>query len=241
MPVDVIAIDGPAASGKSTIANRVAKRIGAAYVSTGAMYRAVTWKALQLGINLEKPSEKDLAGLLSKLDMRYAHGSDGVFALQVDGKFLDAELRTPEVSSCVSHVAALPNVREAMRLLQRAMAGAGTIVMEGRDIGTCVFPDAKMKFFLTASPLVRAQRRLAQGGEMPEGSDVEAVAREIAARDEMDSKRPIAPLKQADDAILIDSSDLEIEETLGKMLAEITRKSSDPKGGARTASAGPRA
>ena len=226
MSVNVIAIDGPAASGKSTIARLLSERLGAAYVSTGAMYRAVAWKALQAGIDGSKVSEQSIEPILKKLQMSYAPGADGKFALKVDGKFPDHELHTPEVSALVSKVAALPNVREAMKKLQRAMAGAGTIIMEGRDIGTCVFPDAKIKFFLTASPLVRAQRRLAQGGEAPDGATVEAVAKEIDARDEMDYKRPIAPLKQAEDATLIDSSGLEIEETLQKMLEIAARSKS---------------
>lgn len=224
MPADVIAIDGPAASGKSTIASGISERLGAPYVSTGAMYRAVAWKALAAGLDAAAIDEKSIAPVLERLSMRYATGPDGKMALQVDGAFPDEELRTPEVSSTVSRVAALPNVRAAMGRLQRAMAGAGTIVMEGRDIGTCVFPDAKIKFFLTASPLVRAKRRLAQGGEAPDGATVEAVAAEIAARDEMDSKRPIAPLKQAEDAILIDSSELSIEQTLEKILTHIQRR-----------------
>jgi len=224
MSANVIAIDGPAASGKSTIAGRLAKSLGAAYVSTGAMYRAVTWQALQKRMSLENPSENDFDPLLATLDMRYAPDASGNYALSLDGRFLDAELHTPEVSACVSRVAALPNVRSAMKKLQRAMAGSVSIVMEGRDIGTCVFPDAKIKFFLTASPLVRAKRRLAQGGELPDGATVESVAKEIAARDELDSKRPISPLKKADDAILVDSSKFTVEETLATMLSEIKRR-----------------
>ena len=224
MTADVIAIDGPAASGKSTIASKISERLGVPYVSTGAMYRAVAWKALQAGLDISRIDEHSILPVLERISMHYAKGADGKQALQVDGKFPDEELRTPEVSAAVSHVAALPNVRAAMVRLQRAMAGKGTIVMEGRDIGTCVFPDAKMKFFLTASPLVRAQRRLAQGGEAPDGATVEAVAAEIAARDEMDSKRPIAPLKQADDAILVDSSEFSVDQTLKSILSHIERR-----------------
>jgi cytidylate kinase len=221
MPADVIAIDGPAASGKSTIARLLSERLGIAYVSTGAMYRAVAWKALLAGLDAQAANEKSLEPVLRKLKMSYEPDASGKIALKVDGVFPDEELRTPEVSALVSRVAALPNVREAMGKLQRAMAGTRAIVMEGRDIGTCVFPDAKKKFFLTASPLVRAQRRLAQGGEAPGGATVEAVAKEIAARDQMDSQRPIAPLKQADDAVLIDSSGLSVEETLAKILSHL--------------------
>ncbi len=224
MPADVIAIDGPAASGKSTIASKISARLGVPYVSTGAMYRAVAWKALAAGLDASKIDEKSIAPVLGRIDIGYAPGPDGKMALKVDGAFPDEELRTPEVSFAVSRVAALPNVRAAMGKLQRAMAGQGTIVMEGRDIGTCVFPDAKIKFFLTASPLVRAKRRLAQGGEAPDGATVEAVAADIAARDDMDSKRPIAPLKQAHDAILIDSSEFSVEQTLEAILSHIQRR-----------------
>lgn len=224
MPADVIAIDGPAASGKSTIASKISARLGVPYVSTGAMYRAVAWKALAAGLDASKIDEKSIAPVLGRIDIGYAPGLDGKMALKVDGAFPDEELRTPEVSFAVSRVAALPNVRAAMGKLQRAMAGQGTIVMEGRDIGTCVFPDAKIKFFLTASPLVRAKRRLAQGGEAPDGATVEAVAADIAARDDMDSKRPIAPLKQAHDAILIDSSEFSVEQTLEAILSHIQRR-----------------
>ena len=224
MPADVIAIDGPAASGKSTMAKRLADELGVPYVSTGAMYRAVAWKAILAGLSANTLNERTVAPVLAKIAMSYEPDASGRLTLKVDGSFPDAELRTPEVSNLVSHVAAMPLVREAMKKLQREMAGAGTIVMEGRDIGTCVFPDAKVKFFLTASPLVRAQRRLAQGGEAPDGATVEAVAREIAARDEMDMKRPVAPLKQADDAMLVDSSSRSIDETLAVMLNEVKRR-----------------
>jgi cytidylate kinase len=222
---NVIAIDGPAASGKSTMASKLADRLGIAYVSTGAMYRAVAWKALAAGLSAETLDERSVKPVLDAIDMRYEPGADGRLALKVDGIFPDAELRTPEVSAMVGHVAALPVVRAAMVKLQREMAGRGAIVMEGRDIGTVVFPDAKMKFFLTASPLVRAKRRLAQGGEAPDGATVEKVAAEIAARDELDSKRPISPLKKADDAILVDSSDFSVEQTLSTMTSHIQRRS----------------
>ena len=225
MAADVIAIDGPAASGKSTIASKISERLGVPYVSTGAMYRAVAWKALSAGLDISKIDERSIAPVLERLDLGYGPGPDGKMALKVDGRFPDEELRTPEVSAAVSHVAALPNVRAAMGRVQRALAGKGTIVMEGRDIGTCVFPDARIKFFLTASPLVRAKRRLAQGGEAPDGATVEAVAADIAALDETDSKRPIAPLKQAEDAILIDSSEFSVEQTLAAILSHIQRRS----------------
>jgi len=221
MPADVIAIDGPAASGKSTIAKGIAKKLDAAFVSTGAMYRAVAWKAINAGIDPDKVDEKALRKVLDSLQMSYEPAPGGSKELMVDGQFLAHELRSPEVSANASKLATLPIVRERMAALQRAMAGRGLIVMEGRDIGTVVFPDAKYKFFLTASPMERARRRLAQEGESKDGATVESVAKEIEERDCLDMSRAIAPLKKADDATLVDSSGMQVEEVLQKILEEI--------------------
>ncbi len=224
MPADVIAIDGPAASGKSTIAKGIASLLDAAYVSTGSMYRAVAWKAMKAGLDMGKVDEKSIAPVLDSLEMSYEPAPEGGRELKVDGQFLTHELRTPEVSANASKVAALPIVRDRMAKLQRAMAGKGLIVMEGRDIGTVVFPDAKFKFFLNASALVRARRRLAQEGESASGATVESVAKEIEERDRMDMNRAVAPLRKADDAIFIDSSDMSVQQVLQKMLEEMKAK-----------------
>ena len=220
---NVIAIDGPAASGKSTAAKNLAKALGIAYINTGSMFRAIAWKALQNGISC-----RDVAGieeLLKSTSISYSSEEKGAAPeICIDGIYPGQALRSAEVAQGASDVAVIPAVRAFTLELQRDMAKDQLVVMEGRDIGTVVFPNAKYKFFLTASPKARAYRRLTQGGETPDGSTLESVAAEIAERDKQDSERPIAPLKQADDAILIDSSDNTQEETLQKLLALIEQK-----------------
>ncbi len=210
---NVVAIDGPAASGKSTVAALVAERLGATYVNTGNMYRAVTLAALRrfgdAGL-----SEEDVVGMLGDIELEYTNVGDGAFALKLDGEDVGMEIRSPEVAKFVSKVAAMPAVREWLVKKQRAFADEGTIVMEGRDIGTVVFPDAKRKFFLSASPEVRAKRRLAQAGECVDGATISSVAKEIAERDKRDMERPVSPLKKADDAIAVDTSDMTIDEVV---------------------------
>lgn len=210
--LDVIAIDGPAASGKSTIASRISEALNIAYVNTGNMYRAVTFFAMQRGFKLDSPdAEKIVLDSLSEIELEYVRNSEGDLQLELNGKQVSRELRTPEVAGNVSFISAIPEVRKWLVAKQRQYANMGMIVMEGRDIGTVVFPDAKYKFFLTATPEVRAKRRLAQEGESLEGATVASVAAEIAKRDAMDSNRKIAPLKKADDAILVDTSDMTID------------------------------
>ncbi|MDD4817396.1 MAG: (d)CMP kinase [Victivallaceae bacterium] len=224
MVARVIAIDGPAASGKSSAASHLALRLGIPYVSTGAMYRAVAWMASRRGVGTGNPvSEATLSPVLNALKMEYSRRPDGSFALCVDGAFPDSELRGGEISALASQVSALPCVREFLSGLQRAMAGSNWIVMEGRDIGTVVFPDAAVKIFLTASPLERARRRLAQEG----GGDLETVAREIAERDRRDVTREISPLIAAPDAVMVDSTGLSVEETDAKIYDIVSRHSMD--------------
>ncbi len=220
---NVIAIDGPAASGKSTIAQRIAESVGAYYVNTGNMYRAVALEAIKKGLGIP-PDEERVAKILSHLELDYRVADGGDLLLVVNGKPADPAIRSPETAKCVSCVAAMPSVRAWLVEKQKKMEKLGLIVMEGRDIGTVVFPKAKYKFFLTASPEVRAKRRLAQGGETPDGATVACVAKEIALRDEMDSNRAIAPLRRADDAILIDSSDMSIQEVMDSIVGHMRRK-----------------
>ena len=200
-----IAIDGPAASGKSTVAMLVAARLGGVYVNTGDMYRTVTRVVLDRRLD----PRTDVAGVvrvLESIDVRYDRASDGSLELQLNGVPVDrAGIRAPDVAAAVSFVARIAGVRAWMLDRQRRTRDLGVVVMEGRDIGTVVFPDARHKFFLTASPAERARRRLAQGGETVPGATVESVAREIAERDRIDSSRAVAPLKPAADAIMIDS------------------------------------
>lgn len=205
-----IAIDGPAASGKSTIAKRIAEKLNIAYINTGSLYRAVALAALRAG--------RDLASLdrafLDSLRLEYGKRAAGAYELMLNGAFPGQALRTPDVAAGASLVATQPAVREYLLGIQRNFAGKQRIVMEGRDIGTVIFPDAAFKFFVTASPEERARRRLAQSGETPDGASISEVAREIAARDKQDSERAIAPLKPAEDAIVIDTTDLSIDDAV---------------------------
>jgi cytidylate kinase len=218
----VVAIDGPAASGKSTVATIVAERLGFPFISTGAMYRAVTLCLLETRFPYETSDQTAILEFLAKLDLDYHYSAEGVPALSINGIIPGDRLRSPDVTGAVSRVSAIPEVRSWLVERQRALAeGHFGIVMEGRDIGTVVFPDAKFKFFLTATPEVRARRRLAQSGEIPAGVDVERVARDIAERDRLDMTRSISPLKKADDALLIDSSSLTIDEVVETILETV--------------------
>lgn len=202
----VVAIDGPAGAGKSTIARALARRLGVPYLDTGAMYRAVTHAALRDGV---QPNDvgavTHLAGV-SSIDV----GEDCV---TVDGVDVTREIRSDRINQAVSHVAAISGVRTVLREQQRAWVAAhGGGVVEGRDIGTVVFPDATLKVFLTASPEVRARRRVAESG-----GDVEAIARSIAERDRLDSSRVDSPLMTADGSITVDTSDLSIDQVVEKL------------------------
>ena len=220
----VIAIDGPAASGKSSVAAAVAKNMGIPYVNTGNMYRAVTLAAMREGYKNASKSERVqiLEKILGKIDLRYVE-SDDTMHLRLDGKDVADAIRTPSVAKLVSDVATHPAVRQWLVERQRKFSKLGLIVMEGRDIGTVVFPDAAFKFFLTASPEVRAQRRLAQSDETLDGATVESVAAEIAERDKMDMTRAVAPLRKADDAIPIDSSAMALEQVVSKVVSSVEK------------------
>lgn len=225
MSSDVIAIDGPAASGKSTVARNLSEALGIPCINTGSLYRAVAWKLLRIGLNPEFVTEEEVGRILADTRIAYEKPAPGAPPdIRIDGIFPGQELRGAEIASGASKVATMPNVRAWLLDLQRNMAKRGRIVMEGRDIGTAVFPDARFKFFLTASPMVRARRRLAQSGETFDGATLESVARDIAARDEQDSRRSVAPLKRADDAVLVDNSEWESDQTLQFILDQIREK-----------------
>ena len=216
-----MAIDGPAASGKSTVARLLAGRIGGYYINTGDMYRAVSWVALQHGVDpVANPS--GVVALLSGCDLRYRI-VEGVPTLFLNDAVVPQEaIRSPEVSAIVSPVAAIPEVREWMLDRQRECKEVGIVIMEGRDIGTVIFPDAKYKFFVTASPMERARRRRAQKGEVAEGATLESVAADIARRDEIDSTRAVAPLRPAEDAVTIMTDGITAEE-VADLLAHAIR------------------
>ena len=212
MSANVIAIDGPAASGKSTVASHLARLLSIPYVNTGSMYRAVTYAVLENRVDCN--DTEAMAELLDSIKLDYSADEEGNFSLSLNGRFLKDELVTPEVNAAVSHVAAVVAVREKLKTLQRSLAEKQRIVMEGRDIGSVVFPDARWKFFVTASPEVRAKRRLDQSKENYSSATLEEIAKSIAERDRIDSERPVAPLKQCEDAVLVDSSNMNVEETV---------------------------
>ena len=210
-----VAIDGPAGAGKSTVAQLAAKKLGYTYIDTGAMYRAVAWKTLQQ----KKLVTDDL--ILSvlpdiRIDLQYEDGKTRVF---VDDVEVTKEIRTPEINKIVSQVAMLGPVREKLVELQRQMAERGSVLMDGRDIATHVLPNADVKIFLTASIEERAMRRAKELQERGYDVKLEDIKRDIAARDKADSEREISPLMQAEDAVLLDTTSLSIDEVVEKILA----------------------
>lgn len=206
-----IAIDGPAGAGKSSVSKILAARLGYAYLDTGAMYRAVTYEALER--KLDKP--EDIVSMTEKLDMEVKPDKD-VMHVIVDGKDVTPYIRTPEVSGHVSEVSAIGGVRTAMVAIQRKQAEKGGIVLDGRDIGTTVLPKADVKIFLTASVHTRAVRRFKELTEGHPEMTMEDVEKEISRRDYLDSHRDISPLKQAEDAVLLDNGDLTLEGKIGR-------------------------
>lgn len=222
MSQPVIAIDGPAASGKSTVAALLAARLHVPYINTGNMYRAITMYALDSGIDLRTDcTDETFVSLLKTLKLGYSKTDSGNYELELNGNLPGPKLRSPEVAVFVSPVAALPVVRNWLKDLQHDSVKLGLIVMEGRDIGTVIFPDAKFKFFLTATPEERARRRLAQAGETFDGATLESVAHDIAERDRIDSSRAVAPLKAAPDAEIVDTSNMTIDEVINYLSGRI--------------------
>ncbi|MCP4176865.1 MAG: (d)CMP kinase [bacterium] len=220
MDNSVIAIDGPAASGKSTAAKLVAAKLGAYYINTGNMYRAAAISAIKNHIDLENVTEEELSLLIQNLSVSYILSDEKKMILTINNQPADSkEIRSNEASSGASKIAESKVIRNWLVDEQRKFTTFGLIVMEGRDIGTNVFPNAKYKFYLTASPEVRAMRRLKQDDENPADSTVATVANEIAERDKRDSQRKIAPLKQAKDAVFVDSSDMTIDEVIDYIIS----------------------
>lgn len=212
----MVAIDGPAGAGKSTIARGVAARTGYTYIDTGAMYRAVAWRALQAGLRVGE-DDAAIGALAGGLRFEF-RPVDGRAHLFVDGEDLEGAIRTPEVGNLSSPVSTIPAVREHLVAAQREMARMRPVVMEGRDIGTVVFPDALLKVFLTASAEERARRRFEELRARGEDVSFEQVLADQRARDERDSSRAIAPLRRAEDAVEVNTDGLGIEEVIDQVM-----------------------
>lgn len=210
----VVAIDGPAGAGKSTIAKLVAEKLGYAYIDTGAMYRSVALKFLQTGKDFDEDFISELARTMV-IEFKPEASVNRVF---VDGQEVTDAIRSAEVTANVSRVAAIGAVREAMVAQQRRMGESGGVLMDGRDIGTVVFPNAQLKIFLTATVEERAMRRYKELIAKGQQVDLAQLKEDIASRDKQDSERAISPLRQAEDALLLDTSDMNIEQVTAKIL-----------------------
>ena len=206
-----IAIDGPAGAGKSTIAKMLAARLGFLYVDTGALYRAVGLQALLQG---ENPKHV-------QVDLKYQEGTQHVY---LNGRDVSEEIRTPAASMAASDVSAIPAVRQFLLDTQRRIARQQSGVMDGRDIGTVVLPDAELKVFLTASPEIRAQRRHRELLEKGMQVEYDKILEEVQLRDKQDTERETAPLKQAEDAVLLDSTQMSLEEVIEKVMDYVKEK-----------------
>jgi cytidylate kinase len=215
MTAKIIAIDGPAGAGKSTVARLVAERLGYIYIDTGAMYRSIAYLAIKNNIAFD--DEKKLTELAQKAHIGLVN-DDSVPRIFCNGEDVTALIRLPEVGAAASPVSAVWGVREALTAHQRALAHQGSVVMDGRDIGTTVLPDADCKIFLTASLEERAKRRAADFAAKGIKMKIKDIIADIKKRDERDSQRAHAPLKQAQDAFYLDSTDLSIEQTIAKIL-----------------------
>ncbi|MBQ6005646.1 MAG: (d)CMP kinase [Selenomonadaceae bacterium] len=211
----IIAVDGPAGAGKSTVSKIVAARLGYTYIDTGAMYRAVALKCNEeLGIRNEELTEELIVKVASDIDIRL----DEAARVFLDGREVTKEIRTPEVSRGASDVAKVGFVRKKLTELQRAMAAQGSVIMDGRDIGTQVLPNADLKIFLTASVEERARRRFEELKSKGFAADFAQIQKEISLRDKQDSEREIAPLAKAEDAVLLDTTHLTIEQVVEEIL-----------------------
>lgn len=217
----LVAIDGPAGAGKSTVSRRVAERLGFAMVDTGAIYRTVAYAAVRDGVAFD--DDASLSGLLGRMHIEFRPLASGGQAVHLDGSDVSLAIRTPEISRAASSVSARQVVRDGLLELQRRLArgAAKGAVLEGRDIGTVVFPDADAKFFVTARPDVRAARRHAELVSRGDGITLAEVLADQNQRDKDDMERTIAPLKPADDALVVDTSDLSMDEVVDRIVGEV--------------------
>ena len=217
-----IAIDGPGGAGKSTVARAVAKQLGFIYVDTGAIYRAIGLKFVRTGKSF---TNENIISVLPGTELSLTH-IDGEQHIIIDGEDVSSLIRTQEISSAASKVSAVPEVRAFLLDLQRDIARKNNVIMDGRDVGTVILPNAEVKIFLTANVEVRARRRhrelMAKGLETPD--TFERVLKEVAERDKADSERATAPLKHAEDAVLVDTSDMDFEQSVQTVINIIRRK-----------------
>jgi cytidylate kinase len=215
----IIAIDGPAGAGKSTVAKLVAKSLGYLYIDTGAMYRALTLKVIREGVDINNQEKIAELALKSKIDL--INNTDGTISVFLDGQDVSIDIRKPEITKSVSDVAKIQAVREVMLKNQRKLGEKGNVVLDGRDIGTVVFPDAERKFYVDADLKERVSRRYKELKGMGQDVPRDAVDTDLSNRDKIDSSRKFAPLKKADDAIFLDTTHLTIEEVVSKLLSYI--------------------
>lgn len=217
-----IAIDGPAGAGKSSLSKEVAKELSFIYVDTGALYRTIGLAASRKG--LKKEDKAEIISMLNDIDVKLSFNDEGTQIVLLNGEDVSSFIRTPEASMFASAVSAIPEVRAFLLDLQRNMAKSDNVIMDGRDIGTVVLPDAKIKIFLTASPEKRAMRRHKENIEKGIDSTYEEVLKDVNQRDYQDSHREIAPLKPAEDSVLVDTSDYDFEGSKGLLLKVIKER-----------------
>ena len=217
-----IAIDGPSGAGKSTLARAIAGKLGYLYVDTGAIYRTVGYYARGRGLDLK--DGEAVAAALPEVTVEMAYGEDGLQHMLLNGEDVTEAIRLPEISLCASAVSAHPGVRAFLLEMQRKLAREHSVIMDGRDIGTVVLPDAEVKIFLTASPEARARRRCLELERRGTPQPYQEVLREIGERDRSDTNRSVAPLRQADDAVLLDTTALDFQESEAALLAIIRER-----------------
>ena len=217
-----IAIDGPAGAGKSTLARALARQLGYFYVDTGAIYRTVALRALRAGADPADPAQ--VIPLLEGLDITMDYGPDGEQRMFLDGEDVSRAIREHKISGLASKVSAIPQVRDFLLDFQRRQAREHDVVMDGRDIGTVVLPGADVKIFLTAAPEARAERRLLELRQRGQEADLDTVLRDIVQRDYDDEHRPVAPLRRAEGAVLLDTTRLDLEQSLQRLLSLVKER-----------------
>ena len=217
-----IAIDGPAGAGKSTLARKLAEQLGFLYVDTGAIYRTAAVAVLRAGV--EPSDQVGVAALLAGLEIRMGYGEDGIQRMYLAGEDVSEAIREHRVSGAASRISAIPEVRAFLLDFQRRQAEEHDVVMDGRDIGTVVLPEADVKIFLTAAPEARAGRRLRELQQLGQEADFDTILRDIRERDDQDEHRAVSPLRRAEDAALLDTTELNLEQSLAGLLALVKEK-----------------